>query len=250
VGADSLEATFTVSGTGTGEPEPEPSTAVLSINTSGDSVGATIGIGGAGFTPGADVTLKYDNTVVDTVKADTGGLVMSTFTAPASKAGEHTITVTDGTNSATTVFTVESKAPQTPPPLLPEMGSKPKSPLTFDWEDVSDASAPVTYDLQIASDDTFAAASIVLDKTAIPKSEYTLSELDELKLENQEEAYYWRVRAVDAASNVSPWTGAGEFYMGGASAFPGWALYTIIGVGGVILFLLGLWVGRRTAFYY
>jgi hypothetical protein len=246
VGSDTVDATFTVTGTG----GPEPGGAVLSINTSGDNVGASIGIGGAGFTPNADVTLKYDNKVVATVQADSEGLVMSTFTAPASKAGEHTITVSDGTHTATTDFTVESKAPDTPPPLSPAMGAKVKSPVTFDWEDVTDASLPVTYTLQIASDDTFDTTSIVLEKTAIPKSEYTLSEEDELKLENQEQAYYWRIRAVDAASNASPWTGAGEFYTSGPSSFPGWALYTIIGVGAVLVFLLGLWVGRRTAFYY
>jgi hypothetical protein len=246
VGSDTLDATFTVTGTG----GPAPGGALLSINYSGNNVGASIGIGGSGFTPGAEVTLQYDTKVVDTVQADSKGIVMSTFTAPPSKAGEHTITVTDGTHTATIDFTVESKAPDTPPPLLPEMGAKVKSPITFDWQDVTDASLPVTYTLQIASDDTFDASSIVLEKTGIPISEYMLSEADELKLESREEAYYWRVRAVDAASNASPWTGAGEFYTAGPSSFPGWALYTIIGVGAVVVFLLGLWVGRRTAFYY
>jgi hypothetical protein len=254
VGSDTLDATFTVTGTG----EPEPSGAVLSIETSGTHIGASIGIGGAGFTPGAEVTFKYDSKVVDTVQAGADGKVQSIFKAPASKAGAHTITVTDGTHTATTKFTVESKAPSTPPPLLPEMGAKVKSPVTFEWEPVTDDSLPVTYTLQIATDDTFDNDSIVLEKTGIEKSEdptlesfeYMLSEADELKLENQEEAYYWRVRAVDAASNASPWTGGGEFYMAGSSSFPGWALYTIIGVGAVVVFLLGLWVGRRTAFYY
>jgi hypothetical protein len=250
VGSDSIDAAFTVSGTGGTGGSETPGGALLSINTTGDNVGATIGIGGSGFTPGAEVTLKYDDKVVDTINADSKGLVMSTFSAPASKAGEHTITVSDGTHTTTTKFTVESKPPDTPPPLSPEMGAKVKSPVTFEWKAVSDASLPVTYTLQIASDDTFDSPSIVLEKTAIPGSDYTLSEEDESKLQGQEEAYYWRIRAIDAASNASPWTGAGEFYTSGPSSFPGWALYTIIGVGAVLVFLLGLWVGRRTAFYY
>jgi hypothetical protein len=247
VGSDSIDTAFTVSGTGgTGT----SGGALLSINTTGDNVGATIGIGGSGFTPGAEVTLNYDDKVVDTVTADSKGLVMSTFSAPVSKAGEHTITVSDGTHTATTKFTVESKPPDTPPPLSPEMGAKVKYPVTFEWKVVSDVSLPVTYTLQIATDDTFGSSSIVLEKTAIPTSDYTLSEEDELKLQSHEQAYYWRIRAVDAASNASPWTGPGEFYTSGPSSFPGWALYTIIGVGAVVVFLLGLWVGRRTAFYY
>jgi len=41
-------------------------------------------------------------------------------------------------------------------------------------------------------------------------------------------AYYWRVKAIDAASNESDWTGACEFYISGPFVFPGWALYTLI----------------------
>jgi hypothetical protein len=248
VGATALEATFTVSGGGT-QPPPT-SKAVLSINISGDSIGSQIGIGGAGFNPGADVTLKYDDTVISTVQANASGQVTFIFEAPPSKAGDHIITVSDGTNSATEEFTVESTPPDTPPPLLPEMGAKAKSPITFDWQDVTDVSLPVTYDLQIATDENFPAASILLEKTDIGRSELVLTETDELLLENEAGPYYWRVRAVDAASNASPWTGAGEFYVAGPVSFPNWAKYTLFGVGGVILFLLGLWVGRRTAFYY
>jgi hypothetical protein len=250
VGSTVLTAPFTV--TGDSGPGPgQPSQAVLSpLNTSGDYVGAQIGIGGAGFTPGAEVTFTYDDKIVATATADASGLVTLIFNAPPSRAGEHIITVSDGTNSATTKFTVESTPPDTPPPLFPEMGSKQKFPLTFDWEDVTDISRPVTYTLQVATDENFAAGSIVLEKTAIEKSEYTLSEIDELKLEGYEEAYYWRIRALDAASNPSTWTGAGEFYIGTSSSFTGWPLYTVLSVAAILLFLLGLWVGRRTAFYY
>jgi hypothetical protein len=249
VGSTVLTAPFTV--TEEGGPGPgQPSQAVLSINTGGDFIGAQIGIGGAGFTPGANVTIMYDTEEVASVLADARGMVTVIFDAPPSQAGEHIITVSDGTSIGTTTFTVESTAPDTPPPLLPQMGSKEKFPLTFDWQDVTDISRPVTYTLQIATDEDFTADSLVLEKTAIEASEYTLSEKDELKLEGQEGAYYWRVRSLDAASNASPWTGPGEFYIGTPFSFPGWALYTILSVAGIFLFLLGLWVGRRTAFYY
>jgi len=248
-GTATATAQFTVSGA------PQPTTpptskAVLSINVSGDTIGSQIGIGGAGYTPNADVTIKYDDKIVTTIKADASGLVTIIFNAPPSTAGEHIITVSDGVNSATETFTVESTPPDTPPPLLPGMGAKEEFPITFDWEDVTDASFPVTYTLQIATDEDFTAKSIIFEETDIPISEFLLPELEGLDLESHEEPLYWRVRALDAASNASPWTGAGEFSAAGPSSFPGWALYTILAVAGVFLFLLGLWVGRRTAFYY
>ena len=236
------------------EPEPTPpstSLPILSISTSGDTVGSSIGIGGAGFTPAATVTIMYDDEEIATATADAGGQVMSLFTAPPSTHGEHIITVSDGTNTNTVTYTVESVAPETPPPLLPEMGVKLKSPGTFDWEDITDDSMPVTYVLQIATDDDFSEASMVMEITDIELSTYTLTEAEELKLAGSQDALYWRVQAVDAASNESEWTGAGEFYSGGGSgSFPSWALYTLLGIGAVLIFGIGYWLGRRTAFYY
>ena len=236
------------------EPGPTPpstSTPVLSISTSGDTVGSSIGIGGAGFTPNAPVTIMYDDEEIATATADAGGQVMSIFAAPPSAHGEHIITVSDGTNTNTVTYIVESVAPETPPPLLPEMGVKLKSPGTFDWEDITDDSMPVTYVLQIATDDDFAADSIVMEITDIELSTYILTVVEELKLAGSQDALYWRVQAVDAASNESEWTGAGEFYVGGAgSDFPSWALYTLLGIGAVLIFGIGYWLGRRTAFYY
>ncbi len=234
--------------------EPETPTATkptLSIKTSGDTIGSNIVIVGSGFTPNTMVTVKYDDTEVTAVTADTDGLIMAIFPAPPSQHGDHVITVSDGTHTNTINYTVESVSPDTPPPLLPEIGSKVKSPATFDWDDVTDDSMPVTYNLQIATDYSFAESSIVLDIPGIELSGYILCEAEELKLAGREDAYYWRVRAVDAASNPSEWTGSGEFYFsGGAGSFPTWAIYTLGGIGAVLLFVLGYWLGRRTAFYY
>jgi hypothetical protein len=249
VGTNVLTETFTVTGT-----QPPPTTptnnAVLSINTSGDSIGSQIGIGGAGFTPGATVTFKYDDAQVATATADSSGLVTVIFIAPPSMHGEHTITVSDGTHTGTTTYTVESQPPPVPPLVLPEEGQKVESPITFDWADVTDVSAPVSYDLQIAIDKTFDPATIVLDNTGLAKSEWVYNENVGTQLEAQAEPYYWRVRAVDAARNQSAWTDAKEFYISPPFSFPKWALYLIIAVAALLLFVIGFWIGRRTAFYY
>jgi len=108
----------------------------------------------------------------------------------------------------------------------------------------------VTYTLQIATADDFADDSIVLEKAELAKAQYILTEEDELELAGMETPYYWRVRAVDAAMNESAWTGAGEFYVPPPFAFPKWLFYTLLGIGAVIIFAIGYWLGRRTAFYY
>lgn len=207
-------------------------------------------MGGTGFEANGTITIKYDDEVMDTVTADDTGIFVATFKVPASQHGQHKITASDGTSTEELTFTVESVAPDIPEPLLPEMGVKVKSPVSFDWKDVTDESSPVTYTLQIATDDDFTADSIILEKTELTESQYTLSEKEVLELAGKETPYYWRVRAVDAASNEGEWTANNEFYVTGAINLPNWALYTLLGIGAVLIFGIGYWLGRRTAFYY
>jgi len=54
------------------------------------------------------------------------------------------------------------------------------------------------------------------------------------------------VRAKDAASNQSEWTSGTRFTVGVGFSFPGWLLYTLIAIGVVGVFILGLWLGRRS----
>lgn len=234
------------------EPEPTETAAEIKVNSNGDTVGSIIIISGGGFTPNTEVIVKYDNTIVITATSNANGLIVTDgFFVPASKGGDHNITASDGIQTATAVFTVESEAPDIPPPLSPSMGAKIDSPMSFDWEDVTDNSKrPVTYMLQIATDEDFSSGSIVLEKTEIELSEYTLTPEEELELAGQKEPYYWRVQAIDNASNESGWTGAGEVYIAPPFSFPKWLLYTLLAVGAVLIFIIGYWLGRRTAFMY
>jgi len=141
---------------------------------------------------------------------------------------------------------MESTAPPTPVPLKPEMGVRAKAEAYFDWEDVSDPSS-VTYTLQIASDADFTA--IVLEKTGLTDSEYTLTKEEGLESTKEEAPYYWHVKAIDGASNESGYSGTGTFSVGFAFGMPQWALYALMGLGGFLLLLLSFWLGRRTAYY-
>ncbi|HUV75588.1 MAG TPA: hypothetical protein VMW00_02920 [Dehalococcoidales bacterium] len=233
-------------------PTPTPSATTVSINANNGPIGAQLVLGGSGFEAGGTVTIKYDGEEVDKVSADASGIFVAAFQVPAGKSGARAIVVTDGTNTHELTYTVESTPPGVPAPLLPEMGVKVKSPVSFDWEDVKDASLPVVYTLQVATDKEFTDASLVVDKDGLESSEYAFTESEELRLVSSDTPYYWRVKATDGASNESAWTGAGMFYftpptLGG---LPSWALYALFGLGGLVLFIVGYLVGRRTAYYY
>jgi len=232
------------------EPAPSPSPTAVSISQTTGQVGIDLLISGSGFEAGGTVTVKYDNEEVATATAGGTGIFVAAFKIPASKYGDHAITISDGTNTDEITFTMESTPPPVAAPLLPEMGVEVKPPLSFDWKDVTDDSLPVAYNLQIATSQDFSDASIVLEKKGLTESKYTVTAAEEEKLVAGETPYYWRVRAIDGASNEGDWTGAGQFYVAAVFALPSWALYTLIGLGGLLLFAIGYWFGRRTAFYY
>jgi len=230
-------------------PAPPISATTASISLSAGPVGAYISAVGTGFEADGAVTIKYDDEELATITADANGMFVVAFEVPPSKYGDHTITLSDGTNIHELIFTVESTPPEVLSPLLPEMGVKLKPPMSFDWKDVEDESAPVTYTLLIATSSDFSGASIVLEKDGLTESEYVLTEGEESMLVAQETPYYWRVRAIDAASNEGDWTGPGMFYIAETFALPDWLLYALIGLGGLLLFIVGYLLGRRTAYY-
>ena len=232
------------------EPAPTIPTASSSISANAGDIGTDIFISGSGFATDAEAIIKYDGTEIARTIVGANGILVAPFKIPASQYGDHAITISDGTNTQTLTFTVESEAPSTPTPLEPFLGAQLKSPMSFDWKDVTDKSAPVTYTLQIATSKDFATADIVLEKTELSKSEYTLTVQEEPIPADSEGIYYWRVKASDAASNESGWTGAGEFSISTPFSLPTWALYTFIGLGGLLLFGIGYLLGRKTAFYY
>jgi hypothetical protein len=137
-------------------------------------------------------------------------------------------------------------APAVPTLKLPASGSKAEEPVFFYWQSVTSLSPPVTYSLQVATDLNF--TSIVLEKEGLLDPEYTLSEEEELPAVKQEAPYYWRVKARDNANGESEWSTPQSFYVGFVFALPGWAKYTLIGIGVIVVGFFAFWVGRRTAF--
>ena len=227
--------------------------ASISPVTSQDSpghVGMNITISGLGFEANSTITITYatEPIVVATTTSDLDGAFTATFKVPESAPGTHLITASDGINTLTSTFVMESEAPPIPPPLLPVMDTKAESLTHFDWEAVTDDSLPVTYTLQVATDEDFTSASIVLEKEGLPGSDYTLTEGEKLDPTKKEEPYYWRVKATDSASNESQWSAPGSFYVGGF-LWAGWMIHLWWGLGALGAGFLGYWVGKRRAYY-
>jgi len=212
-------------------------------------IGMEVIVRGIGFASGADVIISYainDEAIpVATAKADENGKLSAGFTAPPSAAGSHVVTATDGVITVTSLFIMESKAPPFPRLLLPEIGSKSPAKAYFDWDDVTDLSG-VSYTLQVATDDSF--TTIVLEKKGLLQSEYALSGGEKLAPTKANAPYYWRVRAVDGASNEGDWSPSGLFSVG-SSWLSNRLLYVFCGLGVALLVSGIFWLRRRRPRY-
>ena len=248
-GPSSAFVNFTVTGTPPTTPPPVINTPII-IDPSSGSVNSTVSISGSSFLVNHNVDISFNGTLVKQTTTDNLGNFLTSFQVPANYSGNHTIAATDGTNTGTKIFTIESTAPQIPQPLSPYMDEAVSPPVTIDWADVTDPSAPVTYKLQIATSANFDADTIIINKTGLTVSQYKLTDDDMKKLSSDVPMYYWREKAVDAAFNESGWTGASEFSLAKPFEFTGWPLYLTIGVGALLLFLIGIWIGRKTAYSY
>jgi len=220
-------------------------------------VGTEITVSGVGFVAGKTATITYDGDQVVTtpqpVTVNPDGNFSATFNVPASTSGEHIIKATGLTAPVQSTFVMESTPPPIPAPLKPEMGIKAEAGAYFGWEEVTDDSLPVTYTLQIATEnftsESFSQASMVLERTGITTSEYTLTKEDRLESVSKDAPYYWRVKAVDGASNGSEWSLPGTFHVGFSFGLSQGVIYTLIGIGALILFIFGFLLGRRTAYF-
>lgn len=97
-----------------------------------------------------------------------------------------------------TVEIPDTTPPAAPTLLEPADGAKTADNTpTFRWATVTDPSPPVTYDLQVDDDSSFASPAV--DETGLTNNVYTSTGL-------ADENYSWRVRAVDNAGNASSWS--------------------------------------------
>ena len=212
-------------------------TSSMQINPTSGSVGSTVSVSGTGFA--GTVAIKYDNAAVATTTADVNGGFTATFAAPVSIHGNHVVSASDGTLTLQRPFAMDSTPPSVPQPLLPVTGSVQNTKPAFTWVGVTDPSG-VSYVLQIATDASF--ANVVVQKQALAAPQYRLQGTESLKATGKDAPYYWRVSAIDQASNQSAFSAANSFSV---SVFPAWAMWLLIGVGALIVLLVVLYIGVR-----
>ncbi len=216
------------------------------LDKTAGNVGTELTVSGTGFEADDTVSVKYDDVTITTTTADSDGAFSIDFDTPVSTRGEHVVTVSDSANTRQLTFTVESEAPPAPALLLPETDAKIEPPVSLQWQEVSDPSLPISYNLQVTSDEAF--ADMLLEKRGLLAHEYTLSEEEDLTPTKKNAPYYWRVQAVDSASNESEWSTPGSFYIASAAFLPIWVIILLI-VFGVAIIIFVVWRLRRETRY-
>ncbi|MFC1942351.1 IPT/TIG domain-containing protein [Chloroflexota bacterium] len=190
-------------------------TAGANLNQTTGSIGTRLAINGSGFIPGETVFIDFDNLRVATAPTDNNGAFATFFNVPAGNSGNHVITVRGSETIKQFAFSVESEAPPVPAMSLPITDSETRARAYLDWQDVADPSLPITYSIQVASDQNF--SSLVLDKKGITDSEYTFTIGEQLVAVKKDNPYFWRVKAIDGANNDSEWATPWSFYVSAPS---------------------------------
>lgn len=243
---NNAEAEFTVA------VAPDVSISPVTTEAAPAYVGMNIAISGIGFQ--ANVSITITDTTSGLLLAVTSSSINGNFQsifAAEGRAGEHIITASDDTTTRQGSFIMESQAPQNPALLLPQDDTEAGAVAYFAWRDVADDSLPLTYALQVASSENFTPSSIVLEKTGLASSDYTV--VQKGKLKPSEAPYYWRVKAIDGAANEGEWSTARSFYIvkPAQPSLPvqpersGWLIYLWIGLGIVGAGFLGYWLRKR-----
>ncbi|MCJ7576363.1 MAG: Ig-like domain-containing protein [Dehalococcoidia bacterium] len=216
------------------------------LSASEGHVGMDLSVAGRGFSANGTVVIRFAGTQVTTAGTDDKGSFEVSFAVPRDRYGDLPVTAEDAAgNDGTAVFVMESNHPNTPALISPAsrgwLGFIGKVAPTFEWSPVSDDSG-VSYSLQVATSDDFAATSIIASATNLTETSYTLPEA------LPQGTYYWIVQAVDRAENESDWTSARSFRVG---FLPRWGLIVAIAVAAVVvlIFLIRALVRRRSIYY-
>ncbi|MGB8707324.1 MAG: IPT/TIG domain-containing protein [Dehalococcoidia bacterium] len=207
----------------------------IELNPTSGAIGSDITVHGTGFAANQIITISYDGAkVASNAATDAKGIFTTSFKIPKSKAGDHTITVTDPTAAVFSMkLSVESAPPPTPNLISPEPGSEfgffGRTTVTFRWSTVEDPSG-VYYVLEISPSPDF--AGTIIRKEGLTGTEYTLTTDEAVTKGN----YYWRVKAVDGADNQGDWTNGQLFKIGGIY----WWMLLIV-VAAVIVVIVIIW---------
>jgi len=250
--AGNFTTTFTIPASGAGDHQVSISDQVstitdtfnivsaINVNESSGTAGDSINIDGTGFITSHIITVNFDGDLVASTTADATGTFVATFKVPASGTGNHQITVTDGTNTMTSAFSMNSTPLAVPTLFSPLPSTKASNMPTLEWQDMSNTS-DLTYILEISKDATF--DILVLKKPGLIATEYTLPKQEMLTSVSKNQPYYWRVMAIDSTNNQSRWSTSFTFYVG--NSVPTWIYYAASVALVLIVGVISLLIERR-----
>jgi hypothetical protein len=205
------------------------------ISKTSGSVGTDLNVSGSAFKPKTEVTVSFGSTEAASVQTDEKGSFFTSLTVPPCQGGEQKVTISDGASEIDLVFKVETEAPPVPEAASPVDTTKTGLKPVFEWSAVSDPSG-VSYRIQIASDEDF--STIVMDKPGIKGTSYAL--IEKLEPAAGDSPYYWRIKAIDGASNESEWSEPRTFAAGSSSS-----LIIIIPTAAAVIILAGIFIWYR-----
>ncbi len=218
----------------------------LTINQSTGWVGQSVTLNGSGFRKGNALLATYDSVNLSGSTVAQDGSFVYTFKVPKSQAGPHNINITDGISNRTATFIMESTPPPAPGLVAPAEGTRFTKDARFLWEGVTDPSG-VTYSIEVADDSRFS-------KPVISQANLVQTYLDvqdsSKTLPSKSDGYYWRVKAIDGASNVGGWSVTGSFYKGVTiesvmSDMPAWTKFALIGVGMILFAFMVIFIRKN-----
>ena len=219
----------------------------ISMSPASGYVGMTVNITGSGFAPNSNLRFIYDDTEITGALSttDASGSFVESILVPKSKSGDHSISVVDvQRNEVKTTFTIKSFSPSIPSLLSPKNGSRlgilGNVHPTLKWSAVTNDPNGVSYVLQLDTSSDFSNPILVKEDISAPS--YSLTKEEGLSRGH----YYWRVKAIDGASNESAWSQPWSLKSGLMAL---WTLVFIIMlsivIAGGIIYLLILFLRRR-----
>jgi hypothetical protein len=217
----------------------------MTINPEIGFIGMQVGLQGSGFRPGFPVNVTYDNVKMEATTVQAQGSFTHSFKIPVSRAGPHSVTATDGINTQKVIFTVESTPPLAPTTQLPADGDRQIKDIHFEWGTVNDPSG-VTYTFEVADDPKF--TNVIMSQSNIGANYIDITE-DSKMLPGKEKPYYWRVKAVDRASNEGQWSLVSSFYKGHTfmtiiGNMPEWVKWVLVALGLALFGFMFFWIGH------
>lgn len=217
----------------------------MSINPETGFIGMQAAVQGSGFRPGFPVNLSYDNIKLEGTTVQAEGSFTHSFKIPVSKSGAHNVTASDGVNTQKIIFTVESTPPLAPTTQLPADGDRATKDIHFEWSTVNDPSG-VTYTFEVADDAQF--SNVIMSQANVTANYIDITE-DSKMLPGREKPYYWRVKAVDRASNEGMWSMVSSFYKGHTimtiiNNMPDWVKWVLVALGLVLFGFMFFWIGH------